>query len=218
MKPEKRLLRPPNPERTPLGLACVWSFISEETKRGVRPHCLSQALHSPLASMSARVCVCVYAQECVCVCVFNALKMVRSLACLVTIPTSLPVFLRVKAPLLSRFLLQLLGRRPALLPARRPPPSRPRLSLPPRVRFRGCRQTDLTSLILRHQCRAPAPPTQTSRFSGNECNSNEDLFFSHTLITRIAEGLWLVTCGLQFKCQNQVRQSHAQTCSLHLHH
>lgn len=125
MKPEKRLLRPPNPERTPLGLACVWSFISEETKRGVRPHCLSQALHSPLASMSARVCVCVYAQECVCVCVFNALKMVRSLACLVTIPTSLPVFLRVKAPLLSRFLLQLLGRRPALLPARRPPPHDP---------------------------------------------------------------------------------------------
>lgn len=42
--------------------------------------------------------------------------------------------------------------------------------------------------------------------------------FSHRLITRIAEGLWLVTCGLQFKCQNQVRQSHVQTCSLHLHH
>lgn len=114
------------PRRTPLGLACVGSFISEETKRGVWPHCLSQTLHSPLASMSACVCVCVCMHKCgcVCVCVFDALTMLRSLACLVTIPTSLPVFLRVKAPFLSRFLLQLLGRRPVLLPARRHPPSR----------------------------------------------------------------------------------------------
>lgn len=117
---------PPAPhpgEHLWVGLVACCSFISKETKRGVWPHCLSQALHSPLASVSARVCVCVYAQVCVCVCVFDALKMVRSLVCLVTIPTSLPVFLRVKAPFLSRFLLQLLGRRPELLPARRPPPS-----------------------------------------------------------------------------------------------
>lgn len=113
---------PPAPhpgEHLWVGLVACCSFISKEMKRGVWPHCLSQALHSPLASVSARVCVCVYAQ--VCVCVFDALKMVRSLVCLVTIPTSLPVFLRVKAPFLSRFLLQLLGGRPALLPARRPP-------------------------------------------------------------------------------------------------
>lgn len=41
--------------------------------------------------------------------------------CPVTIPTSLPVFLRVKAPFLPCFLLQLFARRLALLPASRPP-------------------------------------------------------------------------------------------------
>lgn len=41
--------------------------------------------------------------------------------CPVTIPMSLPVFLRVKAPFLPCFLLQLSARRSALHPASRPP-------------------------------------------------------------------------------------------------
>lgn len=63
---------PPAPhpgEHLWVGLVACCSFISKETKRGVWPHCLSQALHSPLASVSARVCVCVCMRKSVCECV-----------------------------------------------------------------------------------------------------------------------------------------------------
>lgn len=121
MKWEKPLLRPPTPENTS-GSGLLLAAHSSVRKRSEGSG--RTAFHR-LSTLPSPLCPLVFVCVCMCKCVFDALKMVRSLVCLVTIPTSLPVFLRVKAPFLSRFLLQLLGRRPELLPARRPPPHDP---------------------------------------------------------------------------------------------
>lgn len=103
----KEMKEKKTPNRQNLCVRLTWdqSSMKKRSER-VGPLCRSQALPPSL-----RVCVCVC---------LMLLQWVVSV-CPVTIPTSLPVFLRVKAPFLPCFLLQLFARRPALLPASRPP-------------------------------------------------------------------------------------------------